>query len=133
MNLAFVGSMRGGEIGGLQWDDIIDPKRRVLYINKTIDRVDRDALETVSKTEVYFKFPCHDPRAKSIIVLKNTKEDGGSDRNCYLPATVYDSCAKLIAASSYVEGKSPKIQKRPLVFTSDLLLCMPQSRQFSLF
>ena len=95
MNLAFAGSMRGGEIGGLQWDDIIDPKRRVLYINKTIDRVDRDALETVSKTEVYFKFPCHDPRAKSIIVLKNTKEDGGSDRNCYLPATVYDKLMRL--------------------------------------
>jgi integrase len=90
MNLAFAGSMRGGEIGALQWDDIVDQQRRILFISKTIDRVDKAAMNAVSKTEVYYKFPCHDPRSKSFIVLKNTKEDGGSDRNCYLPVTVYE-------------------------------------------
>jgi len=90
MNLAFAGSMRGGEVGALQWDDIVDPQRRILFISKTIDRVDKAALNAVSKTEIYYKFPSHDPRAKSIIVLKNTKEDGGSDRNCYLPAAVFE-------------------------------------------
>lgn len=90
MNLAFAGSMRGGEIGGLQWDDIVDEQRRILYIHKAIDRVSKEALEKVAKTIIYFKFPNYNPRAKSVIVLKNTKEDGGSDRNCYLPEAVYE-------------------------------------------
>ena len=95
MNLAFAGSMRGGEIGALQWNDIVDHERRILYIHKAIDRVDKKALDKVAKTAVYFKFPSFDPRAKSIIVLKNTKEDGGSDRNCYLPETVYKKLLRL--------------------------------------
>lgn len=95
MNLAFAGSMRGGEIGALQWKDIVDPQRRILYICKSIDRVNKMAIEHVMKTEVYFKFPSYDPRAKSVIVLKNTKEDGGSNRNAYLPATVYDKLMRL--------------------------------------
>lgn len=57
MNLAFAGSMRGGEVGALQWDDIVDPQRRILYIHKSIDHVDKQALEKVNKTEVYFKIP----------------------------------------------------------------------------
>lgn len=90
MNLAFAGSMRGGEIGALQWDDIVDPQRKVLYICKAIDRVDKNAIANVAKTDIYFTFPSYNPRAKSIIVLKNTKEDGGSDRNAYLPTAVYN-------------------------------------------
>lgn len=95
MNLAFAGSMRGGEIGGLQWEDIVDTQRRILYICKAIDRVDKEALDKSAKTKVYFKFPSYDPRSKSIVVLKNTKEDGGSDRNCYLPEAVFDKLMKL--------------------------------------
>lgn len=95
MNLAFAGSMRGGEVGGLQWEDIVDPQRRILYTHKAIDRVDKQALEKVNKTKVYFKFPSSDPRSKSVVVLKNTKEDGGSDRNAYLPEMVYSKIMKL--------------------------------------
>lgn len=95
MNLAFAGSMRGGEVGGLQWEDIVDPQRRILYIHKAIDRVDKQALEKVNKTKVYFKFPISDPRSKSVVVLKNTKEDGGSDRNAYLPEIVYSKIMRL--------------------------------------
>ncbi len=95
MNLAFAGSMRGGEVGGLQWEDIVDPQRRILYIHKTIDRVDKQALEKVKKTQVYFKFPSFNPCSKSVIALKNTKEDGGSDRNAYLPEMVYSKIMRL--------------------------------------
>lgn len=95
MNLAFAGSMRGGEIGALQWDDIVDPQRKILYICKSIDRVDRVAIAKVAKTDIYFTFPSYNPRAKSVIVLKNTKEDGGSDRNAYLPTAVYDKLMRL--------------------------------------
>lgn len=95
MNLAFAGSMRGGEIGALQWDDIVDTERRILYIHKSIGRVSKKALENVSKTVVYYKFPLSSPRNKTVMVLKNTKEDGGSDRNCYLPKAVYDKLTRL--------------------------------------
>jgi integrase len=95
MNLAFAGSMRGGEIGALQWKDIIDNDNRVLHISKAIDRVDKKALEKVSKTEIYFKFPNLFPQCKSVIVLKNTKEYGGSDRKCYLPEAVYEKLMNL--------------------------------------
>jgi len=95
MNLAFAGSMRGGEIGALQWDDIVDPQRKILYICKSIDRVDKVAIAKVAKTDIYFTFPSYNPRAKSVIVLKNTKEDGGSDRNAYLPTAVYDKLIRL--------------------------------------
>jgi len=95
MNLAFAGSMRGGEIGALQWDDIVDPQRKILYICKSIDRVDKVAIAKVAKTDIYYKFPSYNPRAKSVIVLKNTKEDGGSDRNAYLPTAVYEKLMRL--------------------------------------
>ena len=95
INLAFAGSMRGGEIGGLQWSDITNHKKRVLHIHKTIDRVSKSALEKVTRTEVFFTFPNLYPQCKSAIILKNTKEDGGSDRNCYLPEAVYEKLMTL--------------------------------------
>ena len=97
MNLAFAGSMRGGEIGALQWTDIVDSENRILRISKAIDRISKSSLEKVSKTDVYFKFPNLFPRCKSVVVLKNTKEFGGSDRNCYLPETVYEKLMNLKA------------------------------------
>ena len=105
MNLAFAGSMRGGEIGGLQWEDIVDAERRILYIHKAIDRVDKKALENTIKTKLFFKFPNYNPRAKSFIVLKNTKEDGGSDRNCYLPEVVYEKLMKLKAMQDELKSE----------------------------
>ena len=57
--------------------------------------MNKKSLEKVAKTKVYFKFPSFDPYSKSIIVLKNTKEDGGSDRNCYLPEVVYKKLLRL--------------------------------------
>lgn len=105
MNLAFAGSMRGGEIGGLQWDDVVDTERRILYIHKAIDRVSKKALENTIKTKIFFKFPNYNPRNKSIIVLKNTKEDGGSDRNCYLPESVYKKLIKLREMQNNVKNE----------------------------
>ena len=95
MNLAFAGSMRGGEIGGLQWSDIVDSENRILHISKAIDRVPKKVLEKVSKTEIFFKFPNLFPGCKTVVVLKNTKEYGGSDRNCYLPEAVYEKLINL--------------------------------------
>ena len=89
INLAFAGSMRGGEIGGLQWDDSISEESRIIYIHKTIDRINKSLLGKTSKTKIFYEFPTYVSHTKTILVLKNTKEDGGSNRNCYLPEVVY--------------------------------------------
>lgn len=124
MNLAFAGSMRGGEIGGLQWDDIIDHDRRVLYVHKTIDRVSKEALKKVSKTQIYFKFPCLFPNTKSIIVLKNTKEDGGSDRKCFLPEVVYN---KLMVLKSLQDNMKQDFGEEGYV-DYGLIICQANGR-----
>ena len=124
MNLAFAGSMRGGEIGALQWSDIFDSENRVLRISKAIDCVPKKALETVSKTDVYFKFPNLFPQCKSVIVLKNTKEYGGSDRNCYLPETVYQ---KLIALKSLQEQMKEELGDEGYI-NYGLIICQANGR-----
>ena len=124
MNLAFAGSMRGGEIGGLQWSDIIDSENRILHINKAIDRVPKKALEKVSKTDVYFKFPNLFPQSKTVIVLKNTKEYGGSDRNCYLPEAVY---TKLINLKALQEQMREELGDEGYI-DYDLIICQANGR-----
>ena len=116
--------MQGGEIGGLQWSDIIDSENRVLHIRKSIDRIDKKVLEKVSKTDVYFKFPNLFPQCKSVIVLKNTKEDGGSDRNCYLPEAVYE---KLMILKSLQENMKDEFGDDGYV-DYDLIICQANGR-----
>lgn len=123
MNLAFAGSMRGGEVGALQWDDIVDENRRILYIHKAIDRVSKVALEKVAKTIVFFRFPNYTPRAKSVIVLKNTKEDGGSDRNCYLPEVVYEKIMRLRAMQNDLKDELGSDY-----FDYNLMICQESGR-----
>ena len=93
MNLAFACSMRGGEIGGLQWEDI-DMQEGVIHINKAIDRATKQAMKYVTKGEIYFKFPNSYPGVKTSIVLKNTKTDG-SNRSVYVPKSVLQKLQKL--------------------------------------
>jgi len=124
LNLAFAGSMRGGEVGGLQWSDIIDSDNRVLHISKSIDRIDKKVLERVSKTDIYFKFPNLLPQCKSVIVLKNTKEDGGSDRNCYLPEAVYE---KLMILKALQDSMKEEFGDDGYV-DYDLIICQANGR-----
>lgn len=48
IHLAFACSMRGGEVGGAQWDRY-DPANRMLYIDRVIDRVDKKLADTLPK------------------------------------------------------------------------------------
>lgn len=86
INLAFACCMRGGEIGGAQWDRY-NPENRTLYIDRVIDRVNKKMVEKLTKMDIQFKFPNLYPGTRTMIVLKQPKTDG-SIRNVYIPETV---------------------------------------------
>ncbi len=86
IHLAFACSMRGGEVGGAQWQRY-DPSRRMLYIDRVIDRVDKKLSDTLTKMDILFRFPNLYPGTRTLIVLKQPKTEG-SIRNVYIPETV---------------------------------------------
>ena len=86
IQLAFACSMRGGEVGGAQWERY-NADSKMLYIDRVVDRVDKRLLEKLSKMDVKFKFPNLYPGTRTVIVLKQPKTEG-SIRNVYTPETV---------------------------------------------
>ena len=86
MQLAFACSMRGGEVGGAQWERY-DTDSQMLYIDRVIDRVDKSLAEKLMKMDIMFRFPNLFPGTRSLIVLKQPKTEG-SIRNVYTPDTV---------------------------------------------
>lgn len=86
IQLAFACCMRGGEVGGAQWERF-DMENQMLYIDRVIDRVDKKLVDRLPKMEVMFKFPNLYPGTRTVIVLKQPKTDG-SIRNVYTPDTV---------------------------------------------
>lgn len=93
IQLAFACCMRGGEVGGAQWDRY-DSGSGILFVDRVIDRVDKKLVEKLPKMEVYFSFPNLYPGARTMIVLKQPKTEG-SVRNVYLPRTVAYKLEKL--------------------------------------
>ena len=93
MQLAFACCMRGGEVGGAQWDRY-DPESGILYIDRVIDRVDKKLAERLPKMEIKYRFPNLYPGTRTVIVLKQPKTEG-SIRNVYLPKTVVYKLEKL--------------------------------------
>lgn len=89
MQLAFVCSMRKGEIHGLMWEDI-DFKKGCIHIGKELTRVDLKALRNLNYKGVYHVFPPKSEQSKSRLVLKEPKTSS-SVRTVYLPKTVADS------------------------------------------
>ncbi len=86
IQLAFACSMRGGEVGGAQWEKF-SAETQMLYIDRVIDRVDKKLVEKLPKMDIMFKFPNLYPGTRTIVVLKQPKTEG-SIRNVYLPDTV---------------------------------------------
>jgi integrase len=77
MILAFFCSLRGGEIGAIQWSDVYFDEGKI-DIWKAIDRVSKKLIDKLPKAEVYYQFPNLYPGTKSVIVLKNTKTEGSN-------------------------------------------------------
>lgn len=95
MQLAFACCMRGGEVGGSQWERF-DSEGQILYIDRVIDRVDKKLIEKLSKMDILFKFPNLYPGSRTVIVLKQPKTEG-SIRTVYIPETVAKKLEKLKA------------------------------------
>lgn len=93
MQLAFACCMRGGEVGGAQWERF-DGEGQILYIDRVIDRVDKKLIEKLPKMDILFKFPNLYPGTRTMIVLKQPKTEG-SIRTVYIPETVARKLEKL--------------------------------------
>lgn len=93
INLAFACSLRMGEMLGLTWDCVdisqesIEKGRANIFVNKELQRVNREVLEKLGDKDVVYKFPSALCRATTALVLKAPKTKT-SVRRVYLPETV---------------------------------------------
>lgn len=93
INLAFSCSLRMGEMLALTWDCIdiapesIESGRASIYVNKELQRVNRDAMDKLDERGVILKFPPAFASTHTRLVLKEPKTKT-SVRRIYLPKTV---------------------------------------------
>lgn len=93
LNITFSCSLRIGELLGLTWDCVDISQESIangtthIYVNKEIQRVSRDVLETLEKKDVITIFPATSKTTKTVQVLK-TPKTLSSIRKVFLPKTV---------------------------------------------
>lgn len=93
LNVAFCCSLRMGEMLGLTWDcvNITDENIRcgnaAIYVNKELQRIEKDALEALGEQDIIKKFPAISCRNSTVLVLKTPKTKS-SVRKVYVPKTV---------------------------------------------
>lgn len=88
VHLAFAGSLRKGEILALTWSDV-DFKNGTIFINKTLKRVRKDAIQALDRNDILYQFPAVFDEGRTVIVLKRPKTRS-SIRTVYLPPYVMD-------------------------------------------
>lgn len=99
INLAFSCSLRLGEIMGLTWDcvhiddDLIESNSAWILINKQLQRVSREAVDSILTEDVIVRFPSQNAGSSTVLVLKNPKT-ASSIRKLYLPRTVAEMLKK---------------------------------------
>ena len=99
INLAFSCSLRLGEIMGLTWDcvhiddDLIESNSAWILINKQLQRVSREAVDSILTEDVIVRFPSQNAGSSTVLVLKNPKTTS-SIRKLYLPRTVAEMLKK---------------------------------------
>ena len=93
INLAFSCSLRIGEMLALTWDCIDISEKSInsgyasVFVNKELQRVNRQALEQLGEKGVVFKFPPAFASTHTALVLKEPKTKT-SVRKVFLPKTV---------------------------------------------
>ncbi len=92
VHIAFVGSMRIGEAMSISWEDI-NYERGELYIKKTLQRVDKEALDEITPETLYFVFPPKQKEKKSVLILKKPKTNK-STRTIYMTAELQEELKK---------------------------------------
>ena len=106
LNLAFSCSLRMGEMLGLTWDCVnIEPGaiscgNANIFVNKELQRVNREAYEKLDGKGVLFTFPAVLPSTSTRLVLKEPKTKT-STRKVFLPRTVAEM---LVRRRQEIEG-----------------------------
>ena len=85
LHMTFAGCMRGGEVGGSQWDRLKDSGE--FSMDRVIDRIQIRLIDKLQKVHIYFKFPNLYSGTKTAIILKEPKTEG-SIRTIYFPQPV---------------------------------------------
>ncbi|MDO4647031.1 MAG: tyrosine-type recombinase/integrase [Eubacteriales bacterium] len=93
LNLAFSCSLRMGELLGLTWDCVdiseesIAENRAFIYVDKELQRVDKDVIQELHGKDVILIFPEESKLTKTVRVLKLPKTES-SVRKIFLPKSV---------------------------------------------
>ena len=93
IEMAFACSLRIGELLALTWDcvdlrqEMIDSERASIFIDKELQRVQRDGFEFLDGKDVKFKFPSYKPTGTTVLIIKTPKTTS-SVRTIYLPKTL---------------------------------------------
>jgi len=93
LNLAFAGSLRIGELLGLTWDciDISDEaiasNNAYLFVNKELQRVQCELIETLNGKDIILIFPLEYKNTNTVRILKTPKTES-SVRKVFLPRSV---------------------------------------------
>ena len=93
IQLAFMASVRKGELVALRWEDI-DFDNCSIQINKEVSRVSKDALDALASRGIHHVFPSRNQNAKTRLVLKAPKTES-SVRVVYIPPTLVNSLRDL--------------------------------------
>ena len=122
INLAFSCSLRIGEMLALTWDCIDISEKSInsgyasVFVNKELQRVNRQALEQLGEKGVVFKFPPAFASTHTALVLKEPKTKT-SVRKVFLPKTVAEMLVerkkqieelKELFGDEYMDPKIPK-------------------------
>lgn len=92
VHLAFICSLRIGETMGVTWDCVNLDKKNV-HINKTLQRVSKEALDLLPKDNLIFVFPPKMKDKKSVLILKDPKTES-SDRFVFIPQPLVNELIK---------------------------------------
>ena len=93
LNLSFSCSLRMGEMLGLTWDCVdiseesIENGKACIFVNKELQRVNKDVQDKLNDKDVLFRFPCLLVGTSTALVLKTPKTKT-SIRKIFLPKTV---------------------------------------------
>jgi len=102
VHIAFVCSLRIGEILALTWDSI-DFDNSCIYVQKTLQRVSKDAVSTLPNDKQTLIIPPKIATSKSVIVLKSPKTSS-SRRVVYITNELRDELKKRKVNQCYSEN-----------------------------
>ena len=115
VHLAFVCSLRAGEVVGIS-TDTIDFHDRSMWITQIVQRVSDKSLKTLPEEEIIKVFPKKLATSTSSLILKDPKTEG-SHRKLYLTTPLLKEIRKrLDTIQEYKDFLGPEYQDHGLLF-----------------